>query len=462
MIRNVLDDRETEVPSPTFSLAQAYETPRLSVTHFDFYRLNGANEALEIGFDDAVRAGAVIVEWPQRAAELIGADRIEIFLDMAGSPLTRHVRITSHGVCRARVARSVEIYQFLARHTANEPRISYMQGDTSFRSYARLSGTVPMILMDAPRMPNGGVIRDGRTYSDISKLAEDVRPFVAIAGELRAAGLSAPEIYAADLDRGLLLIEDLGPRVFGTEMAGATPQTTLWRAAVDALLHLRKAGLPAVMPLPDNTQYALPRRDRAAFEIELDVLLEWYWPLVKGSPAAASIRREFHALWRPAVDRLLALPAGIFLRDYISPNLVWMPERCGFARVGVLDFQDAQAEHWAFDLVSLLQDARVHVPHALERDLFAHYCQTVAARDAHFDAHAFAVAYADFGAQRNTRIVGLWARMLKRDNQPAYLQYLPQTWTYLERDLEHPGLVDIKAWFAQHFPPDLRTRNDFA
>ncbi len=424
LVRAVVGDPSADVPSPTFSLAQSYSTQRLRLTHFDFYRLNSAAETEEVGFDEAITRGAAIVEWPERAGDLIVGDTIGLRLASTTEPDTRQVSLTATGAAVDRAARVVAIFCFLRRHASGGAHVTYMQGDTSFRGYARVHDCArTAVLMDAPRMPNGGVVRDGRTYSDISKLAEDVRPFVAIAGGLRSVGLSAPEIYAADLQQGLLLTEDLGPRVFGKEMQTETGQEQLWREAVDALLHLAHHGLPTLMPLPDETHYSLPRRDRAAFEIEIDVLLDWYWPLSKGAPASETTRREFHAVWAPVIDRLLALPAGVFLRDYISPNLVWLPDRSGIRRVGILDFQDAQSEHWAFDLVSLLQDARVSVPRALETKLFEHYCQGALERDRAFDEVAFTAAYADFGAQRNTRIVGLWARMLKRDHQPAYLRF---------------------------------------
>ena len=241
--------------------------------------------------------------------------------------------------------------------------------------------------MDAPRQPDGPPVRDGKAYSRIAHLAEDmVRPFVAIGAVLREAGLSAPEVAAMDLDKGLLLVEDLGDRAFGEELAsGRTTQAELWRAAVDALIRLRSLPVPASLPLPDGASYTLPRRDRAAFEIEIELLLDWYWPAIKGAPAPPSVRAEFEALWTPVLDRLLALPGGWFLRDYHSPNLMWLPERQGIARVGILDFQDALNEHAAFDLVSLLQDARVTVPDALERELFGHYCAEIARQEPAFD-----------------------------------------------------------------------------
>jgi hypothetical protein len=463
LIRTVLDQPEADVPSPTFSLAQAYENDRLNLTHFDFYRLADPAETSEVGLEEALERGVAIVEWPERAGGLLGPDVVEIGFEANGDRDGRHVRISTGDRARSRLNRAIESFRFLGGRIAPDARLSYMQGDSSFRSYARVhEAGQTRILMDAPRMPNGGIIREGRTYSDISKLAEDVRPFVALAGGLRAIGLSAPEILAGDLNAGLLLVEDLGPRVFGKELSGKTGQAALWQAAVDVLLHLRKRGLAPMLGLPDGTHYQLPRRDRAAFEIEIDVLLDWYWPMAKGGAASDAVRRAYHAVWAPVIDRLLSLERGVFLRDFISPNLVWKPERQGVARVGLLDFQDALAEHWAFDLVSLLQDARVSVSRDLEAEMFAYYCDVVKRDEPDFDRTAFASAYSDFGAQRNTRIVGLWARLLKRDHQSSYLRFLPQTWAYLERDLEQPGLVEVKAWFSRHFPPDERRRVDFS
>ncbi len=338
-------------------------------------------------------------------------------------------------------------------------RVSYLQGDASTRAYARLAGDgETVLLMDAPRQPDGPPVRDGKPYSRIAHLAEDmVRPFVAVGAALRAAGLSAPEVVAMDLDKGLLLVEDLGDRAFGAEIAaGRAAQAELWRAAVDALTRRRGGPVPASLPLPDGTSYTLPRRDRAAFEIEIDLLLDWYWPAVKGAPAPDSVRAEFGALWAPVLARLLALAGGWFLRDYHSPNLIWLPGRAGIARVGMIDFQDALNEHFAFDLVSLLQDARVTVPEELERELFAYYCAEIEKREPGFDRAAFAAAYADFGAQRNTRLLGLWARLLKRDAKPQYLQHISRTWGYLARNLRAPALAGLEAWYDLHFP--LQTR----
>jgi tRNA threonylcarbamoyl adenosine modification protein YjeE len=461
LIGALLREATAEVPSPTFSLAQTYAAPRLTVTHFDFYRLNSPEEARELGFDEATDAGAVIVEWPERAPSLLPAARYDIEFAETADPAVRRVTMRGRGDNAARNVRRIgELMGFLARQTGwGTALISYLQGDASTRSYARLSTSAgSAILMDAPRQPDGPPIRDGKPYSRIALLAEDmVRPFVAVGSVLRGAGLSAPEVLAADLDKGILLVEDLGDRLFGAEMRSGTSQAELWRTAVDALIVLRGVPVPNSLPLTTGTSYALPRRDRAAFEIEIELLLDWLWPALKGAPAPASIRTEFSALWTPVIDRLLALPGGWFLRDYHSPNLIWLPGREGVARVGILDFQDALHESFAFDLVSLLQDARVDVPADLESDLFAHYCRQVKMREPAFDSAGFAAAYADFGAQRNTRLLGLWARLLKRDGKPQYLQHFPRTWGYLVRNLRNPSLAPLAAWYERHFPPELRS-----
>jgi len=359
------------------------------------------------------------------------------------------------------VARIGQLMDFLEQAPGwQEARIVHLEGDASKRSYARLTGGPrPALLMDAPRQEDGPPVRAGKSYSQIARLADRyvVRAFVAIAAALRGAHLSGPETFRCDLDRGLLLLEDFGDCLFGTEIAsGRRAQAELLAAAVDVLVHLRGVRVPERLPLPDGTSYVLPRRDAAAFEIEVELLLDWYWPAVKGAPAPPGVRAEFSALWRPVLDRLLALPGGWFLRDYHSPNLIWLPERVGKERVGIIDFQNALNEHFAFDLLSLLQDARVDVAPALQDELYAYYCAEVGAREPLFDAAAFTRAYVDFGAQRNTRLLGLWARLRARDGKAAYLRHIPRSWGYLERNLRDPALGALAAWYDANFPPGER------
>ena len=168
---------------------------------------------------------------------------------------------------------------------------------------------------------------------------------------------------------------------------------------------------------------------------------------------------EFLALWAPLFDSVLAAPGGLVLRDYHSPNLLWLPSMpAGKTRVGIIDFQDAVIGHPAYDLVSLLQDARLDVPAEIETELFEYYVSAVAKREPGFDAQAFAAAYAVLGAQRNTKILGIFARLARRDGKPVYLRHIPRIWRYLEHDLAHPQLATLRSWYDRNFPASMRAR----
>ncbi|MEQ1711406.1 MAG: tRNA (adenosine(37)-N6)-threonylcarbamoyltransferase complex ATPase subunit type 1 TsaE, partial [Hyphomicrobium sp.] len=381
LIRALMGDREVEVPSPTFSLVQHYRTPRLDLVHSDLYRLNDPDEIAELGLGDAARSGAVLIEWPQRGhgfaslGEVLGI----AFADDSDAPHRRHLTLTPSAAWSSRMERIAAIAQFLDAHCAargfGDARIDYLQGDASPRSYARLTaGVHRAILMDAPRQPDGPPIRDGLPYSRIAHLAEDVRPFVAIDGVLREAGFSAPEIFAADLDAGLLLIEDLGAEVFGAALECGATQRALWTAATDVLVALRRMPVPHAIGIGSGAVHTLPDYDRRALSIEAELFVDWYWPALHGAPVPPEVRAQFGALWDELFDSLLAMPRGLVLRDYHSPNLMWLPQRPGVANVGILDFQDAMTGPWAYDVVSLLQDARLDVAPDLEAHLFEHYC----------------------------------------------------------------------------------------
>jgi hypothetical protein len=437
-----------EIPSPTFTLVQTYATARMPVAHFDLFRLSAPSELDELGLDLALRQGLALIEWPERAGGILPHDRLEVLLEEEGEGATRRVTLVGHGDWELRLSRFIAMHDLLARAGVGDAtcRLRYLQGDASVRRYARLfCPERSVILMDWARQPDGPAIRNGLPYSRIAHLAEDVRPFVAVGGALRSAGLNAPEIYAQDLDQGFLLLEDLGDRVFSREAeTGAANQAELWTAATDALVALSAASAPA-----DLAAY-----DHGALGIEVELLIDWYWPALYGTPVSEEARASYLALWTTVFDRLSLEPKGWVLRDYHSPNLLWLPERKGIARVGVIDFQDAMRGPRAYDLVSLLQDARVDVPPELEARLYDHYCAGVAQTG--FARDAFAFAYAALGAQRNTKILGIFARLAKRDRKPQYLRHVPRLWRYLERDLKHPDLSALKDWYDRHLPSTAR------
>ena len=458
LIRAVLADAFAEVPSPTFSLVQTYTSPRLELMHLDLYRIGHEDELAELGLDDHLVSGAALIEWPQRAPGFHASNRLDIHISQGTDADERTVRFEGHGTWAGRLVRLSAMSEFLDTSSPwDAARALHLQGDASTRAYARLSsGERTAILMDQPRQPDGPPIRDGQPYSRIAQLAEDVRPFVAVASALREAGLSAPEIYAADLDRGFLVLEDFGDRVFGREMLSDTSQAELWRAGVDTLLAISTLTVPDAIPLPDGNVHGVPAQDRTVLGIEADLLPQWYWPAIHGTPIPEDVHAEFTSLWDDVFARLASQQRGWVLRDYHSPNLVWLPDRDGPRRAGLLDFQDALAGSLAYDLASLLEDARVDVPAPLADTLLAHYLDVRRATQPGFDADAFRFAYAALGVQRNTKILGIFARLAMRDGKPSYLRHIPRLWGYLARGLAHPDLAPIRGWFDRHFPEAVR------
>lgn len=296
----------------------------------------------------------------------------------------------------------------------------FLAGDASDRTYDRLTrGADTAVLMDAP--PGKG---------------DDPAAFVAIANHLSGIGLSAPRILGSDLANGFLLLEDLGDALFARLLPDdPAAEPALYAAATDVLLHLQSRAAPAHLPDLSARDWA----EAAAFAVD------WYRLAITGTEADA----------RPFVDALAALmehhadgPRVLILRDYHAENLLWLPQRAGLCRVGLLDFQLAQMGQPGYDLVSLLQDARRDVPEDLEAAMVARFIATTGA-----DPEAFRRAYAILGAQRALRILGIFARLCLVAGKAKYVALLPRVWDQLMRNLRDPALADFAALCADLLPP---------
>ena len=307
--------------------------------------------------------------------------------------------------------------------------------------------------MIAPARPDGPPIRYGRPYSAIARLAENVKAFVAVAEGLRAQGLSSPKILGADLKAGLLIVEDLG-REGIVDANGPIAERYLEAVAVLAHLHARK--LSDMLPVEGAGYYHIPPYDLDALLIEIELILDWYAGHVAQAAVSSGARATLINLWRKILIEIANAPATWTLRDYHSPNLLWLPEREGIARVGLIDFQDCVLGHPAYDVVSLGQDARVLVSDELELKLLGQYARLRREADPQFDVAAFAKAYAILGAQRATKILGIFARLDRRDRKPQYLAFLPRVEAYLKKSLRHPALAEIKAWYESNLPHIFR------
>ncbi len=317
---------------------------------------------------------------------------------------------------------------FAARAGWGEARGTPLAGDASARRYERLvRGDATAVLMDDP--PPGG----------------SVASFLWIARLLRGMGYRAPAILAADEACGFVLLEDFGDDSFSFLLAGpgaTSLERTLYAAATDLLVDLHHRPPPS----------GLPRYDPDWLLADAALFLET--ALRDASPAMSA---EFGAAWRGALEAAAAGPQALCLRDFHAGNLMWLPARGdtgsdGLHRVGLLDFQDARAGPLAYDLVSLLQDARRDLGAGLEAAMVARYL----AASPGLDTHAFRASYAILGAQRAVRIVGVFHRLARRDGKPAYLGHLPRVWRHLDANLAHDALAPVRDWFARQVPAQMR------
>jgi aminoglycoside/choline kinase family phosphotransferase len=308
---------------------------------------------------------------------------------------------------------------FLKRCGWEGAEILPLAGDASFRRYFRVVAPKRQaVLMDAPP-PH-----------------EDPRPFIRIAEHLTGLGFSAPAILGSDLEHGLVLLEDFGDARM-REVVDAAPENE-HRIYADVVRLLAR--------LHQHPAADLPPYGRSELQREVGLFVEWYCPAV----GLAVDEVGYRAAWDEAFDAIGGGATVTVLRDYHAENIMLIEGREGLAGLGLLDFQDALAGHPAYDLVSLLQDARRDVPEEIEAEMRALYAE-VAGPDEGFDA-----AYAILGAQRNAKILGIFIRLWKRDGKSTYLKYLPRVWGYFERDLKHPVLAGVAAWFAENIPSEKR------
>lgn len=295
-----------------------------------------------------------------------------------------------------------------------------LAGDASNRRYERLSlHGKTAVLMDAPR-----------------DKGEDITPFIQIARFLTHLGLSAPTLLAEDTENGFLLLEDLGDDLFARViLRDPSKERMLYEAATDALVHLHKAAPPVDLPAYDPA-------------IMLDMAaLAWRWYLGGALAKDAAAEQRFRASFGPILHHYAADKSVLIQRDYHAENLIWLPDRDGPARVGLLDFQDAMAGHPAYDLVSVLQDARRDVPPAIEAAMIDRYANATGQ-----DNTAFRAAYAVLGAQRNLRILGVFGRLCLMNGKAHYVDLIPRVWDLLLRDLDHPALSPVASLITDALP----------
>ena len=320
--------------------------------------------------------------------------------------------------------RTAELLDFVDRSGWKQANRSLLAADASTRSYDRLhhhQTNETRVVMNEP--PISG---------------SSIPAFLQVTEILRKAGFSAPEIYATDTRNGFLLIEDLGDDLFAKRCANnPVLEKTLYETAIDVLLELRH------QPVPRN----IAPYDSATYLREAQLLTEWYLPAASQTSVSADLACTFDGLINRTCAQIPKEQSVLVLRDYHAENLLWLPNRQGIKRVGLLDYQDALIGHPAYDLVSLLEDARRDTTAELRASMLQRYI-----RNSGSNPDEFTKAYHILGAQRNIKIIGIFARLFLRDGKKKYLDLIPRVWNHLQRDLTHPALAELRDWIDQHVP----------
>ncbi|WP_018948100.1 aminoglycoside phosphotransferase family protein [Thioalkalivibrio sp. ALMg11] len=323
--------------------------------------------------------------------------------------------------------RSEQLQAWLEDQPGRFTDLALLRADASFRRYFRLRRDgEPVVLMDAP--PE----------------REATEPFVEIARLLESLGLRPPRILEHDPAAGFVLLEDLGDRTFTRALAEGAAEGPLYDRAIDTLIRLHRAWPAHAAKAPDLPPYNSQRLlDEAA------LFADWYWPEQHDTPMPTPLREDFLQAWREALEGLPTLAETLVLRDFHVDNLMLPPGEDGDC--AVLDFQDAVIGSPAYDVVSLLEDARREVsPATVERALERYLSATA------WDREAFVQHYRVLGAQRTTKILGIFVRLARRDAKPRYLEHLPRLHRLLAQGLSQPALAPVADWFRTHMPERMR------
>ena len=444
----------TDVPSPTFTLIQHYESPEIKLLHTDLYRLESSEEIAELGLLDETDS-IVLVEWPEKLGVYMPEKAVTIHLEDVGSirQCTLHVAPDNadffHGLDDF-INREKVLTDFLEKNGYGQAVRTTLAGDASSRRYERLEmDNKRFILMDWPALPN-----ENDDYKAKVFLSKSVTDFRDICAYLIRCGLSAPEIYAQDDAQGLLVLEDFGQHNFTETIDAKDPHLPiLYHESIMALAALYHHA-DTENPQTNARQFSTPvRYDKAIILTEIQKFIDWYMPsLEKTLPDSALV--EWEEIWGALVTKLEAMKVHdvMMLRDVHSPNLHWLDNRQSIRRVGFIDIQDGIAGHPAYDVVSLLQDARRDLPKDFEGRFKALYVTETG-----LDAGDFDTAYNIFGVQRNLRILGIFVWLSKVQGKSSYLQHIPRVNGYIKAGLAHAALADLRGWFETYVPEVLAT-----
>ncbi|MCZ2327955.1 tRNA (adenosine(37)-N6)-threonylcarbamoyltransferase complex ATPase subunit type 1 TsaE [Bartonella sp. F02] len=443
LIHALANDDTLDVPSPTFTLTQTYQLPQFEIIHADFYRLSTEEEIDELGLYEAREQSVLLVEWPEKGENLLGPATFALTLKHENCG--RHITLISAEHSIERLQKSFAIRTFLKAHGRGHVHRYFLTGDDSTRSYEILDdGHHQEILMKAQTLQT----TQNTAFSDVNRmnLATDIRQFVGISQLLLNHGFYAPHIFAKDFEKGLLILEDLGHEGLLDQEGQPIEERYIACSEFLATFHQKSWSL--------ENQFSMfflkiPFYDYQTMQAELSLLLDWYLPFHTQKNIEKEQREAFFTCWKPYLEELIKTENTFVMRNYHSPNILWREHQKGTDRIGLIDFQDGLKGPTVYDLVSLAQDAHLFISPKLEEKLINAYCHARHQAQNSFNEDELRKFYAVAGAQRVSKILGLFVQLHQRDGKSSYLKHLPHMQDYLIRNLSHPILAPLYDFYKE-------------
>ena len=434
-----LGTKQSHIPSPTFTLVQVYDDTRLPLIHADLYRLKDASELDDLDMHDHFAHGVCLIEWPERATSALPRTALTVHFKVSGES-TREVELTGDTRWQRRLKvmltpadthrQKKDFAGFAAEHGFADAEIVQMTGDSSFRQYFRVkSGARTAVIMDVPTTI---VDEDGDPVDQVSN-------HVRVAKWLASHGLRVGKIIAADAAQGLILQEDLGDKTLFDQYAGTVDGPWL-QVGVEALVRMNSG-----KQLDGLKPFTLER-----FLRNVGLFADWYLPALRGHATSPDERARFLEAWAQVYDSFKHVAWGVQLRDYHSPNFMVLGQVPSLENLALIDYQDATHGPLAFDLASLLYDARVNVPACLRDDLLEYYIAKTGV-----EVKAFETSFYLISLMRNARILGIFTRLAQRDGKRQYLDKMPILLPYIQEALKHPAAASVRPWLQKVEVPQI-------
>ncbi|KZL20464.1 tRNA threonylcarbamoyladenosine biosynthesis protein TsaE [Pseudovibrio axinellae] len=442
LLRHLAADPDLEVPSPTFTLVQTYELPRMSVAHFDLYRIEEPEELEELGLDEYLETGVALIEWPEMGDKTYWPEALDLKLTEGTKPDSREITLTAN--CESwknRLERLNARRALLAKAGWIDAAREHVQGDASSRTYFRLhKNGETIVFMDSPPTGPEPLLASGKTYGETVHRARDITAFIAVGKALADHGFRVAERVAVDADNGLALLEDLGDHTIAENDEAVTERYEL---AIDELAKLHGCKWEPELEC-DGKTHQLKQCDFEVLITEAELYLQWYLPHASSEPVTQQMSDEYVAAWKELLAPVLQTEQTLLLRDYHSPNIMWLSEETGLNKLGLIDYQDAMIGPAAYDVASLVYDARVDMSAELQEHLLQRYCNLATKHKHIFDEIEFRKAVAILSLQRNTKILGAFVRLDKQFGKPKYKEMLPRIRNYVRRCFDLLGDVKLK------------------